>query len=154
MSFVMKLGQDAVKDQKLVILRRKYFRNILEFNQVWQQEKKENEIKVKEETNHQFVEAVRSEIEALEVEKEKLWRQKISNQDKLKDDYDHQIIEKTQRFRQEKEKDKEFLKKQEVENDKVSERRLLDLIKIYDRKAVRNSSQRRLKTETDSHSKA
>lgn len=106
----MKLGQDAVKDQKLVILRRKYFRNILEFNQVWQQEKKENEIKVKEETNHQFVEAVRSEIEALEVEKEKLWRQKISNQDKLKDDYDHQIVEKTQRFRQEKEKDKEFLK--------------------------------------------
>lgn len=106
----MKLGQDAVKDQKLVILRRKYFRNILEFNQVWQQEKKENEIKVKEETNHQFVQAVRNEIEALEVEKEKLWRQKISNQDKLKYDYDHQIVEKTQRFRQEKEKDKEFLK--------------------------------------------
>lgn len=35
MSFVTSLvGQDKVKDQKLVLLKRKYFRNILEFNQV------------------------------------------------------------------------------------------------------------------------
>jgi hypothetical protein len=37
MSFVARLGQDKLKDEKLVLLKKKYYRNILEFNQVWQQ---------------------------------------------------------------------------------------------------------------------
>lgn len=40
MSFIASLGQDKQKDQKLVMLKKKYYRNILEFNQIWQQEKK------------------------------------------------------------------------------------------------------------------
>jgi hypothetical protein len=45
MSFITKIGQDMEKDKKLVVMRKKYFHNILEFNQVWQQEKRETTIK-------------------------------------------------------------------------------------------------------------
>ena len=45
MSFLSKIGQDLKKDQKLVILRKKYFHDILQFNQNSQQLKKDNAIK-------------------------------------------------------------------------------------------------------------
>jgi hypothetical protein len=45
MSFLTKIGQDTEKDKKLVILRKKYFHDILQFNQNSEQIKKETAIK-------------------------------------------------------------------------------------------------------------
>ena len=65
MSFITKIGQDTEKDQKLVMLRRKYFRNILEFNQGWQQEKKEEKAKAITQEHNHFTKLANQEIEAL-----------------------------------------------------------------------------------------
>lgn len=41
MSFITKIGDNSGSSQKLALMRKKYFRNISEFNQVWLQEKKQ-----------------------------------------------------------------------------------------------------------------
>lgn len=45
MSFITKIGENSNSSQKLAMMRKKYFRNISDFNQVWQQEKKQEQIK-------------------------------------------------------------------------------------------------------------
>ena len=63
------------------------------------------------------------------------------------------MIEKSQKFKKEKEVDKEFLKMQNLENDRFMERRMIDYMKMYDRKSIRNSQNlhRRVKTEAEEH---
>lgn len=54
MSFILKLGQSEERDRKLVMLRKKYFHNILEFNKEAEVEKKK-EIQIsKYESNRKF----------------------------------------------------------------------------------------------------
>lgn len=105
MSFIARLGQDKQKDEKLVLLKKKYYRNILEFNQVWQQEKKETQIRQKQLENNQLNQIVKQELEALDKEREKRWIQKVNTQDLLKYDYDHQITQRTAKLHQEKARD-------------------------------------------------
>jgi len=41
MSFITKIGENSEGSLRLALMRKKYFRNISDFNQVWQQEKKQ-----------------------------------------------------------------------------------------------------------------
>ena len=72
----------------------------------------------------------------------------MNHQNILKGDYEKQMVEKVEKVKKEREVDKEFMKMQSVENDRFMERRMLDFMKIYDRKAIRNSQNmhRRVRT--------
>ena len=37
MSFIRKIGDDSSSNQQLIVMRKKYFRNILDYNNAWQQ---------------------------------------------------------------------------------------------------------------------
>ena len=72
----------------------------------------------------------------------------MNHQNILKGDYEKQMVEKVEKVKKEREVDKEFMKMQSAQNDRFMERRMLDFIKIYDRKAIRNSQNmhRRVRT--------
>ena len=76
---------------------------------------------------------------------------KINSQHKLKDSYEEQMHEKVQKIKVEKAIDQKFVKLQSIENDRLNQRRMLDFMKIYNRKAVKNNSQLRIKTEEPEH---
>jgi hypothetical protein len=68
MSFILKLGQPEERDRKLVMLRKKYFHNILEFNKEVEVEKKK-EIQIsKYESNRKFSKLNQDALESLEAE--------------------------------------------------------------------------------------
>ena len=100
MSFITKIGEDTGSSQKLVLMRKKYFRNILEFNQQSQQEKKEEEVKKRVESHRQFNQIVHKELEVLDREKEQVWSRKVNNQSILKGDYEKQMVQRVEGFRQ------------------------------------------------------
>jgi hypothetical protein len=71
------------------------------------------------------------------VEKERVWSRKIDHQTALKEDYEKQMWERGEKSKEEKAIDREYLKMQAVENDRFMERRMLDFMKIYDRRPVK-----------------
>jgi hypothetical protein len=76
-------------------------------------------------------------------------REKQIHQEALKREYERQIRERGERSKREKESDRKYVKLQEMETEKVSERRVTDLLKIYDQGAVNSTVHRRVKTETE-----
>ena len=47
MSFIRRIGEDSSSNQRLIMMKKKYYRNIYDFNQEWGKEKKDNEVQQK-----------------------------------------------------------------------------------------------------------
>ena len=74
--------------------------------------------------------------------------EKLAQQETLREQYERQIRDRRERLREEREGDKKYLRLQLIETEKASQRRVADLLKIYDRAAVR-ATHRHTKTEAE-----